>query len=107
MLIYDPDGDERGAFNYLDGRGASISIDRPTGDAAGMLVDERSGLAEFVLNYDNQGKVGSYPTALEVSTMGDRASIEVRNRDGSPAGALTASNQGKARLSFGPATDAQ
>ena len=107
MLIYDPDGDERGGFNYLDGRGASISIDRPTGDAVGMLIDERSGLAKFVLNYDNQGKIDSSPTALEVSTTGDRASIEVSNRNGSPAGTLTASGQGKARLSLGPTTDAQ
>ena len=99
LLIYAPDGNERGGIGYLDGRGASVSIDRPTGDALGMLVDEKPGLAAFVLNYDNKGKLGSYPTALEVATKGSRAFIESHNEDGSSAGTLIASGQGKARLS--------
>ncbi len=44
MLINAPDGSQRGGLGYLDGRGASISIDRPTSDALGMFVDEKSGL---------------------------------------------------------------
>ena len=107
MVIYDPSGDERGGFGYLDGRGASIAVDRPTGDALGMLVDEKSGLAAFALNYDNKGKLGSYPTALEVATKGGRAFIEAHNEDGSSAGTLIASGQGRARVSGDTAMDAR
>ena len=99
MLINAPDGSERGGFGYLDGRGASISIDRPTSDALGMFVDEKSGLSAFILNYDNGGKLGSYPTALEVGTRGNRAFVEASNRDGTSAGSLLATGLGRARLS--------
>ena len=107
MVIYNPSGDERGGFNYLDGRGASIAVDRPTGDALGLLVDEKSGLAAFALNYDNKGKLGSYPTALEVATKGDRAFIEAHDEDGSSAGTLIASGHGRARVSDDTALDAR
>ena len=99
MLVNAPDGTERGGFGYLDGRGASISIDRPTGDALGMLVDEKNDLSALILNYDNGGKVGSYPTAMEVGTKGDRAFVEAHNRDGTSAGSLLATGAGRAALS--------
>lgn len=99
MLINAPDGSERGGFGYLDGRGASISIDRPTGDALGMLVNEKSGLSAMVLNYDNGGVLRSYPTAIEIGTIGNRAFIEASNRDGTSAGSLLAAGAGQAKLS--------
>ncbi len=72
-----------------------------------MLVDEKSGLAAFALNYDNKGKLGYYPTALEVATKGGRAFIEAHNEDGSSAGTLIASGQGRARVSDDAALDAK
>lgn len=99
MLINAPDGSERGGFNYLDGRGASISIDRPTGDALGMLVNEKSGLSALILNYDNGGKLKSYPTALEIGTKGNSAFVEATNHNGTSAGSLLATGVGRATLS--------
>lgn len=99
MLVNAADGTERGGFSDLDGRGASISLDRPTGDALGMLVDETSGLSALVLNYDNGGRPGSYPTAFEVGTQGNRAFAEASNRDGTSAGSLLASGVGRVTLS--------
>ena len=99
MLINAPNGTERGGISYLDGRGASIAIDRPTGDALGMMVDEKSGLSALVLNYDNGGKPRSYPTALEIGTKNNRAFVEVSNRDGTSAASLLATGVGRAILS--------
>jgi len=103
MSIATRDGDERGGMTYLDDRGAAISIDRPTGDAVGMMVDEKSGFAGLVVNYDNNGVLHSYPTALRVGTNAAHAFAEVTNRDGTPAGALVAGSGGHARLAEGAA----
>lgn len=96
LLIHDPHGDERGGFSYLDNGRSVISLDRAQGEGVYMTVNERSGFAGLVANYDT-GKVGDYAEALRIGTLGRQAFAQAANRDGTPAGALFAGANGRAR----------
>ncbi|KQV55809.1 MULTISPECIES: hypothetical protein [unclassified Caulobacter] len=97
MLIYDPAGDERGGFTYLDTGRSVISLDRRHGEGVYMTVNEKSGFAGVVANYDT-GKVGDYAEGLRIGTLGNQAFAQASNRDATPAGAIVAGPGGKVRL---------
>lgn len=54
LVIHDPAGAERGGFGFLDNGRAVAALDRPNGDAVGMMADDKSGWA---------GVIGMYPSA--------------------------------------------
>jgi hypothetical protein len=98
MVLAGPAGDERGGMTYLDSGRVAFALDRPTGDAIGLMVDDKSGFAGMLINYDS-GKLGTYTGAFRVGTSGSHVFVEATNIDGSPAGALTAGATGRAVLS--------
>jgi hypothetical protein len=98
MVLANPAGDERGGVSYLDSGRVAFALDRPTGDAIGLLVDDKTGFAGMLVNYDS-GKLGIYSGALRVGTSGSHVLVEATNVDGSPAGALTAGAGGRAVIS--------
>jgi hypothetical protein len=97
MLIYNPAGHERGGFTYLDAGRSVISLDRRYGEGVYMTVNEKSGFAGLVANYDT-GKVGDYAEGLRIGTLGNQAFAQASNRDATPAGAIVAGSGGKAQL---------
>lgn len=97
LLIHDPHGQERGGFSYLDNGRSVISLDRAQGEGVYLTVNEKSGFAGMVANYDT-GRAGKYAEALRIGTLGDKAFAQAANRDGSPAGAVLAAGSGRARL---------
>jgi hypothetical protein len=75
------------AFNYCRSTGAmkrerrqrvAFALDRAIGDAIGLLVDDKSGFAGMVVNYDS-GKLGTYSGALRVGTSGSHVLVEATN----------------------------
>lgn len=97
MLIFNPAGDERGGFTYLDTGRSVISLDRAHGEGVYMTVNEKSGFAGLVANYDT-GKVGDYAEGLRIGTLGERAFAQASNRDATPAGAIFAGPGGKVQI---------
>lgn len=97
MLIHNPAGDERGGFSYLDVGRSVVSLDRGHGEGVYMTVNEKSGFAGLVANYDT-GKTGDYAEGLRIGTLGAQAFAQTSNRDATPAGAIVAGPGGKARI---------
>jgi hypothetical protein len=97
MLIYNPAGDERGGFTHMDVGRSVISLDRRHGEGVYMTVNEKSGFAGLVANYDT-GKVGDYAEGLRIGTLENRAFAQASNRDATPAGAIVAGPGGKVQL---------
>ncbi|MGN2250480.1 hypothetical protein ACFWZ1_10450 [Frateuria sp. GZRe14] len=81
LTIYDAVGNERGGAGYVAGaRRAVIALDRapPAADAVGLLVDDSSGFAGFVANYEHDS--GSF--AVQLGTQGDRAALDLFDTKG-------------------------
>jgi hypothetical protein len=97
LTLYNSSGNERGGLANLDIGRSSLSLDRSTADAIGMMVDEKSGFAGLIMNYEG-GQIGKYPTAIQMGTVGSKAFIQASNMDGSPAGAMIAGASGRAKL---------
>jgi hypothetical protein len=59
-LYFDPKGTERAGMGFLGNGRAAVVLDRPNGDALGMMVDDKSNYAGLIINYPSQ------ETALEL-----------------------------------------
>lgn len=97
VTLYSKAGDERGGLVNMDVGRSALALDRATGDAVGVMVDEGSGWAGLVVNYDG-GKLGATPTAIQMGAQGSQSFLQASNFDGSAAGALIAGQAGRARF---------
>jgi hypothetical protein len=79
VLIHDRQGNERGGFSFADTGKAVISLDRPTGDAVAMSVDDRSGFAGVVVAYPN--KIGKFTQAAGLYSVGDQVALRMDDRE--------------------------
>jgi hypothetical protein len=94
MLIFNLHGDERGGMSYLDNGRSIVSLDRANGEGVYMTVNEKSGFAGLVGNYEGR-RVGDYAEAFRLGTLEGRVFAQASNRDGSPAGALVGGTHGR------------
>jgi len=83
MTLYDTHGNERGAFGFLGMGRVILGMDRPSGDAIGMYVDDKTNYAGLLLNYDH-GK----DAALSFGTSGTGLSLLVGDVEGTPRASL-------------------
>ncbi|WP_375244920.1 hypothetical protein [Sphingomonas parapaucimobilis] len=98
MNLFNKAGDERGGMANFDNDTSAISLDRATGDAIGMLVDEKGGFSGFLLNYKS-ASAGSYAPAFQIGTKDNKFVGKLWNYDGEPAGSIVAGSRGPAILS--------
>jgi hypothetical protein len=81
LTIYDPLGNERGGMGFLSNGStvnrASIALDRPDGDAIGMMVDDKTDFAGLAAMYPR--KIGDYATGLLLATQGSKAFITMKD----------------------------
>jgi len=75
-LYLDPNGNERGGMGFLGNGRAAVVLDRPNGDAIGMMVDDPSHFAGMLINYP------SSQTALELSVKDTQPSIALYDPNG-------------------------
>lgn len=102
--LFNRAGDERGGIANFDNDTSAISLDRATGDAIGMLVDEKSDFAGLLLNYKS-ARTGSYAPAVQIGTKDRRLIGNLWNHNGEPAGSLMTVEKGPAILSTGEAKE--
>lgn len=98
MLIYNAHGDERGGMSYLDNGRSIVSLDRAYGEGVYMTVNEKSGFAGLVGNYERK-RVGDYAEAFRLGTLRNQVFAQASNGDGSPAGAVVGGTHGDLRQS--------
>lgn len=96
MLLFNPQGSERGGYSYVDNGRSILSLDRPNAEGVYLTVNEKSGFAGLVGNYET-GRVGDYAEAFRVGTLGEKVFAQATNRNGSPAGALVGGTSGNLR----------
>lgn len=82
VTIMDGDGNERGGFGFTalpsgGGRGV-IALDRPTGDAWGALVDDKSRWAGMMFNYPMP--LGQYQPGIEIGVQGERPFLHFKDK---------------------------
>ena len=82
MLLHDPEGTERGGFGYADIGKVTMALDRPTGDAVGLVVDDRSGFAGLVVAYPNE--IGRFTQAAGLYTVGKEVALRLDDRQEVP-----------------------
>ena len=82
MLIHDAQGTERAGFGVADIGKVTMSLDRPTGDAVAMVVDDRSGFAGLVVAYPNP--IGSFTQAAGLYTVGKEVALRLDDRNEMP-----------------------
>ena len=75
-LYLDPKGTERAGMGFLGNGRAAVVLDRPNGDALGMMVDDTSNYAGMLINYPSQ------ETALELAVKNKQPSISMFDMDG-------------------------
>jgi hypothetical protein len=75
-LYFDPKGTERAGMGFLGNGRAAVVLDRPNGDAMGMMVDDKSNYAGLLINYPSQ------ETALELAVKDKQPSVEMFDSDG-------------------------
>lgn len=78
VTIYDPKGQERGALALLGDNRAVVSLDRNSGDAIGLLADDKTDFAGFMANY-RPAKGNAYPTALEIGVQNSEAFVRLKD----------------------------
>jgi hypothetical protein len=105
--IFDAVGNERGGYAYnsngsAPGR-AIISLDRLAGDAWGVAVDDKDDAAFQLMNYAPQNAVGSSPTAWNLQTSQDEATMEWYDRAGKTRASLSMARDGNASLNVSDA----
>jgi hypothetical protein len=94
MLIFNHSGDERGGMSYLDSGRSIVSLDRPNGEGVYMTVNENSGFAGMVGNYESK-QVGKTAEAFRIGTLHKQVFAQASNTDGSAAGALVGGRHGR------------
>jgi hypothetical protein len=75
-LYFDPNGNERGGMGFLGNGRAVVALDRPNGDALGMMVDDQTHYAGMLINYPSR------QAALELSVEDTQPSIEIFDPNG-------------------------
>ena len=80
MAYFDPKGTERGGIGYLGNGRAAVVLDRPHGDAIGMLVDDSSKFAGLLINYPEHA--GNIETAIEVGVQEDKVAMVLHDPKG-------------------------
>lgn len=96
MLIYNRSGDERGGMSYLDNGRSIVSLDRPKGEGIYMTVNETSGFAGLVGNYEAR-RTGDYAEAFRLGTLRNEVFAQASNRDQTAAGAIVGGHGGTLR----------
>ena len=94
MLIYNRNGDERGGMSNLDNGHSIVSLDRANGEGVYMTVNEASGFAGLVGNYEG-ARIGDYAEAFRLGTLQKQVFAQATNRDGSAAGAIVGGGSGQ------------
>jgi hypothetical protein len=84
-LYLDPNGNERAGMGFLGNGRAAVVLDRPNGDALGMMVDDQTNYAGMLINYPSR------QTALELSVKATQPSIELYDPNGKTRAKLTLS----------------
>ncbi|MDQ2804584.1 MAG: hypothetical protein M3Y41_18590 [Pseudomonadota bacterium] len=97
LLWFNPAGDERGGVSYLDSGRSVVSLDRAAGEGVYMTVNEQSGFAGLVANYESS-RPEEHAEAVRIGTLGAKAFAQAANRDGTPARAIFAGGGGQPRL---------
>lgn len=101
LTIHNKDGDERGAFTYLDNGRAVAALDRPGGDAVAMVTNEQTGFAGLTVNYENP--LGKYAEGWRIGTKGDEAWLSLQDRAQGERARLSAAGSEAPRLVAKPA----
>ena len=98
MTLQDLQGNERGGMGFLSNGRAVISLDRPTGDAWGAFVDDKTGFAGTLSIYDRS--VGDGATGIFSGTQGKRAFMMFKGLDDLPRAELAVGADQKATFTI-------
>lgn len=83
VTLMDGSGNERGGFGFTalpsGGGRALIALDRPVGDAWGAVVDDKSGWAGMIFNY--QMPLGQYQPGIEMGLQGERPFLHFKDKN--------------------------
>lgn len=86
LTIYDPKGNERGGMGFLSNGDkvsrAAIVLDRPTTDAWGAIVDDKTGFAGTVDIYPPE--IGHGASGVVIGTQGRKAYISIKDLNDMP-----------------------
>ena len=90
ITIMDGQGNERGGFGFAalasGGGRAMISLDRPTGDAWGAVVDDKLGWVGMLFNYPMPS--GEYQPAIEMGVEKERPFLHLKDKNDYPRAEL-------------------
>jgi hypothetical protein len=86
LTLHDGEGNERGGLGFLPylasgvgGGRATIALDRPSGDAWGALVDDRTAFAGMLFNYPMPA--GTYQSGIEMGVAGEKPFIHFKDKE--------------------------
>ena len=95
LVFSDPKGTERGGMGFLGEGRAAMALDRPNGDAVGMMVDDQAHYAGFMVNYPTQEK-----TAMEFAVVDNQAFIRALDPEGRTRAKLVVSGSNQPSWEF-------
>ena len=96
VSITDGSGNERGGFGFTaipaGGGRAVIALDRPTGDAWGAWVDDKSGWAGMTFNYPMPFK--QYQPGIEIGVQGEKPFLHFKDKEDNARAELSLAKDG-------------
>ncbi len=102
VTIMDGDGNERGGFGFtaspLGGGRGVIALDRPTGDAWGAFVDDKSSWVGMTFNYPMS--LGDYQPGIEIGVQGERPFLHFKDKSDNTRAEMSIGVEGAASLAI-------
>ncbi len=99
LTLHDGGGNERGGLGFLPylasgvgGGRATIALDRPSGDAWGALVDDRTAFAGMLFNYPMPS--GTYQSGIEMGVAGEKPFIHFKDKEDNTRSELSVTPDG-------------
>jgi len=86
FVLHDEKGNERGGFAYLNIGRVALGLDRPGGDAVGLMVDDKSKFAGMLIGYADPAAQGP---AIKLGADAGQTNIQLFGKNGHPQADLT------------------
>jgi hypothetical protein len=99
LTLHDPKGNERGGIGFLGNGRAAVVLDRASGDAVGMMVDDATDFAGMLVAYPAPAD----QWAFKVGTTGRDIALEVYDSKGAARGELQLDGSEGPGWKFSPA----
>lgn len=81
VTIHDDKGNERGGLGWSSSGRATMALDRPDGDALGLIVDDTNDFAGMVFIYPRKTGAAS---GIQMGTQGTKSYLQLRDMNDTP-----------------------